>query len=56
MTDSAWVLMQRDMKENASQILTPIQIRLAPWPANVAMTSTKPMTGYRFFMAGICNR
>ena len=55
-TDSAWVMMQRDVQENAAKILTPIQIRLAPWPASMALTATKPITGIRMFMAGTCNR
>jgi hypothetical protein len=54
-TDSAWVIAQRHVATTVPGILSPVQRRLTPYPAQMMLTATKPITGIRMFSAN-CNR
>lgn len=47
----AWELAWRESK-NLKNILSPVQLRLLPWPVSMLHSADKPPKGFRLFMAG----
>ena len=46
--DQAWEIARQDAHAVLAQILTPIQLKMLPWPASLLYNSAKPLRGMRF--------
>nr|MDQ6924857.1 hypothetical protein [Candidatus Eremiobacteraeota bacterium] len=50
--DAAWELSRQDVQTELPKILSPAQLRLLPWPADMLYKAKEPIKGIRMFMSG----
>lgn len=50
--DAAWELSRQDVQAALPRVLSPTQLRLLPWPAEMLYKAKEPMKGMRVFFAG----
>lgn len=51
-TDSVWELSRRDVQQSLPSILSAIQRRLLPWPANILLEARTPIKDIRLYISG----